>query len=115
MTAILVVDDEARIRQLYGRIFTGQGFEVREAADAKTAYDILIENCPDVILLDINMAEVDGSVFFDVVQLFGKKVRVIVTSVFSVERQKQCIPGADDYYDKSDSIRVLKKKVNAML
>jgi len=112
MAALLVVEDEERIRKLYGRIFSAEGFEVFEAADARTGYEMLIENRPEIILLDINMAEVDGSVFFDVAQTFGKTAKVIVTSVFSVERQMQCIKGAADYYDKSDSIRILIQKVN---
>ena len=112
---ILIVDDEERIRSVFVKIMQRQGFDVIEAASAVQAYDLLLENPVDLILLDINLMDVDGTVLYEVVQSFSKKSQVIVTSVYPLEDQKRLIRGAADYYDKSDSLQVLIYKVNRLL
>lgn len=109
---ILVVDDEERIRSVFVKIMQREGFHVIEAASAGEAYDLLLENPVDLILLDINMMDVDGTVLYEIVQVFYKKSKIIVTSVYPLEDQKRLIRGAADYYDKSDSLQVLIRKVN---
>jgi len=112
---ILIVDDEARIRSVFVKIMQREGFHVIEAADANEAYNLLLENAVDLILLDINMMDVDGTVLYEIVQVFCKKTKVIVTSVYPLEDQKKLICGAADYYDKSDSLQVLIRKVNRLM
>jgi len=56
---ILVVDDEADIRQLLQDYFEIQGYEVFTAKDGREAMQ-KITKLPDIILLDINMPDVDG-------------------------------------------------------
>ena len=112
---ILVVDDEERIRSVFVKIMQREGFHVFEAASAKDAYDLLLENPVDLILLDINMMDVDGTVLYEIVQMFCKKSKIIVTSVYPLEDQKRLIRGAADYFDKSDSLQVLIHKVNRLM
>jgi len=108
---VLVVDDEERIRSVFCKILQREGFHVIDAACAADAYDLLLKNPVDLILLDINMMEVDGTVLYEVVHLFCQKAKVIVTSVYPLEDQKRLIRGAEDYYDKSDSLQILIQKV----
>jgi len=112
---ILIVDDEERIRSVFVKIMKREGFHVLAAANAKSAYDLLLKNPVDLILLDINMMEVDGTVLYEIVQAFSQKLKIIVTSVYPLEDQKRLIPGAADYYDKSDSLQVLVRKVNRLV
>jgi|AntAceMinimDraft_16_1070373.scaffolds.fasta_scaffold180031_2 DNA-binding response OmpR family regulator len=112
---ILVVDDEERIRSVFVKIMQREGYHLFEAANAKDAYDLLLENPIDLILLDINMMDVDGTVLYEIAQMFCKKSQIIVTSVYPVEDQKRLIRGAADYYDKSDSLQVLIRKVNRLM
>jgi len=115
MKTILVVDDEERIRSVYVKVLQREGFYVLEAATASDANDLLLENSVDLILLDINMIEVDGTVLYEIAKTFYQKTKVIVSSVYSLEDQKKLVKGAADYYDKSDSIKVLVQKVNAIM
>jgi CheY-like chemotaxis protein len=108
---VLVVDDEERIRSVFCKILQREGFHVIEADCAADAYDLLLKNPVDLILLDINMMEVDGTVLYEVAHLFCQKAKVIVTSVYPLEDQKRLIRGAEDYYDKSDSLQLLIQKV----
>mgnify|MGYP001017581174 CR=1 FL=1 len=112
---ILIVDDEERIRSVFVKIMQREGFDVIEAAGAGEAYDILLENAVDLILLDINMMNVDGTVLYEIAQMFCEKSKIIVTSVYPLEDQKKLIQGAADYYDKSDSLQILIRKVNRLL
>ena len=112
---ILIVDDEERIRSVFVKIMQREGFDVIEAAGAGEAYDLLLENAVDLILLDINMMNVDGTVLYEIAQMFCEKSKIIVTSVYPLEDQKKLIQGAADYYDKSDSLQILIRKVNRLL
>jgi len=112
---ILIVDDEERIRSVFVKMMQREGFHVIEAASAGEAYDLLLENPVDLILLDINMMGVDGSVLYDIAQVFCEKSKIIVTSVYPLDDQKKIIQGAADYYDKSDSLQVLICKVKRLM
>ena len=112
---ILIVDDEDRIRRVYRQLFKRQGFNVLAAADVLDARDMLLKEDIDLVLLDINMGEINGDILYEVAQSFHKDIKVIVSSVYSLEDQKELIAGADDYYDKSDSLRILVNKVKNVL
>jgi DNA-binding NtrC family response regulator len=112
---ILIVDDEERIRSVFRKLMQREGFDVIEAANAGDAYELAVTRQADLILLDINMFEVDGTVLFEAVHLFCQKAKVIVTSVYPIEDQKRLIKGAEDYYDKSDSLQILIRKVKRVM
>ena len=57
---ILVVDDEAEVRELMRRGLEKNGWTVDEAENGKAALACLDEMVPDLILLDLNMPEMDG-------------------------------------------------------
>jgi two-component system, OmpR family, response regulator ResD len=58
--SILVVDDEATIRDVIRRYLERDGFVVREAADGYAALDALAEAVPDLIVLDLMLPGIDG-------------------------------------------------------
>jgi two-component system nitrogen regulation response regulator NtrX len=55
MPSVLIVDDEPNIRRMVGALLGSEGFEVRDAADAKAGYELAIEMEPDLVLLDLMM------------------------------------------------------------
>ena len=112
---LLVIDDEARIRDAYRRLFWHYGFEVITASNATEANELLVRNKFDIVLLDIKMAEVDGSVLFGIIRTFHKKVKIVVSSVYSIDEQKERIQDADAYFDKSDGKDVLLGIISSLL
>ncbi len=112
MNTILVVDDDERIRRIYETFLTRRGYMVLTAKDAVTAREILKHKMIDLMLLDINMGEVGGEILHEITTMFHKDVNIIVSSVFPLDDQEKIIPGAVDYYDKSQGLRVLLEKVN---
>lgn len=115
MKKILIIDDEERMRRIYARLLTLEGFKVIESPNAMDANELLKRESVDLVLLDIRMPEVDGGILHEVIQLFHKKSKVIVASVYPVDEQKRIIEGAADYYDKSQKIDTLLSKIKQVL
>jgi excisionase family DNA binding protein len=57
---ILIVDDDARLREFIRVNLEMEGYAVREAGSAQEGLDALEEESPDLILLDVMMPQVDG-------------------------------------------------------
>ena len=57
---ILVADDSADTRAVLCRTLAGRGYRVVEAADGREAVDLALRECPDLILMDLNMPVMDG-------------------------------------------------------
>lgn len=115
MKRILVVDDEERIRRIYNELLASEGFKVIEASNAMQANGILKEQDIDLVLLDIKIPEVDGSELFEVIQLFHKKTKVIISSVYPLDKQREIIANAADYHDKSQGVGILIIKIKGAL
>ena len=57
---ILLVEDNAVNRRLAGFLLRSQGYEVREATTALEAFEMLKNNHPDLIVMDIQLPGMDG-------------------------------------------------------
>ena len=116
MSKVLIVDDEAKIRQIYRKLLLLEHHEVLEAEDCSSAARLLIEDKGiQLVLLDINMPVLDGGVLYRMIRMLDPKVGVIVTSAYPLQDQKNRIERADDYFDKSQSILLLIQKVKQVL
>jgi len=60
---VLVVDDSLTVRKITSRLLLREGFEVGTARDGVDALQVLADQTPDVILLDIEMPRMDGFEF----------------------------------------------------
>jgi DNA-binding NtrC family response regulator len=115
MKRILVVDDEEKIRQIYSRLLKAEGYDVISASNAHETNDILLNKKIDLVLLDIKMHDIDGSMLYEVIKMFHPGVRVIVSSVYPVDEQMRYVERADAYYDKSQGIDVLLGKIRTVI
>ncbi|MDQ3916984.1 MAG: response regulator [Acidobacteriota bacterium] len=57
---VLVVDDSADTRFVLRRTLRRRGYRVVEAADGREAVEVALRECPDLILMDLNMPVMDG-------------------------------------------------------
>jgi two-component system nitrogen regulation response regulator GlnG len=79
MTArVLVADDDASYRRVLGTSLRLGGFDVVEAADARTAADLLRRDDFDVAVLDVRMPGGNGLDVLDIARARGKPAQVIV-------------------------------------
>ncbi|HEY7852659.1 MAG TPA: response regulator, partial [Caulobacteraceae bacterium] len=79
---VLVVDDEADIRELVAAILTDDGYQVRTAKDSETALAAIRARKPSLMVLDIWMSGggMDGLELLDVVKGLDADVPVIMIS-----------------------------------
>ncbi len=115
MKRILIVDDDFKIRRVYCDLLTSEGYEVGMAKSAEEATEILLRQNFDVVLLDINMPDIDGTVMREVLEAYDESLKIIVSSVYPVERQKRLILKAHDYYDKAQSTGLLIGKIKELV
>jgi DNA-binding response OmpR family regulator len=57
---ILLVDDEARLRQAIARSLTARGYQVTEAGNAATALSLADPGNVDLLVLDVNLPDATG-------------------------------------------------------
>lgn len=60
MKSVLIVDDDAGIRGILGRLLRGNGYEVREAANGLEAMAAYRAHVSDLIITDMYMPDADG-------------------------------------------------------
>ena len=113
---ILLVDDEASIRDPLGRYLERQGFRVTEAADAKTAREALAGFDIDIVLLDIMMPGEDGlSLTRSLAGTNGPPVILLTAKSEETDRIVGLEIGADDYVVKPFSPRELVARIKVVL
>src|SRR5215510_8156462 len=98
---VLVVDDENAIRRYLHTALTAQGFAVFEAANGQETLNAVVENRPDVIILDLGLPDLDG---IEVTRRLREwsNTPIIILSVREAEHDKIAAldAGADDYLTK---------------
>jgi two-component system response regulator ResD len=116
MQKILVVDDEARIRDIIRQYVEFEGFECYEAEDGVIAYQMARTTEFDLILLDVMMPNCDGITTLRKIREFSDVPVILLTAkgeeydkVFGFDL------GADDYVVKPFSPKELMSRIKAIL
>lgn len=101
---ILIVDDEADIRELVGGILEDEGYETRLASDSDSAFKEIEERRPSLIILDIWLqgSRLDGLEILEQIQESHADVPVVIISGHgNIETAVSAIKiGAYDYIEK---------------
>ncbi len=113
---ILVVDDEANIRELLTQEFTEAGYEVTAAANGREAVAEVRRQRPDLVVLDVMMPEMNG---FDVAAVLRNDpqtldIPIIILSIVQ-DRERGFRLGVDRYLTKPIDTDVLFREVGALL
>src|SRR3984893_12116340 len=116
-TQILVVDDDAELRDLLRDYLVRQGIEVSVLHDAGTLERRLERERPDLIVLDLMMPGVDGLTALRKLRASGDDIPVIMLTARAddVDRIVGLELGADDYLGKPFNPRELLARVQAVL
>jgi two-component system KDP operon response regulator KdpE len=98
---VLVVDDEASIRRFLHTALTTHGYKVFEAGTAREGLARIIDDHPDLIILDLGLPDGDGVEVTRRVREWSQ-VPIIILSVREAEQEKVAAldAGADDYLTK---------------
>lgn len=113
---ILIVEDDARLREVLCDYFRSKGDDPTAAADGMEALRLLGEADFDAVLLDIMMPELDGLSVCRAVRRTND-VPIIFLTALSAEEDKLLgyELGADDYVTKPFSMSVLYAKTAALI
>ncbi|MEM7702704.1 MAG: response regulator transcription factor [Pseudomonadota bacterium] len=123
-TSILLVDDEATLREPLAEYLIGQGFEVTQADSATRARSFLAEvdadpataRAPDIVLLDIMMPGEDGlSLCRHLVETRSLPVIFLTAKTEAMDRILGLELGADDYVLKPFEPRELVARIRTVL
>jgi DNA-binding response OmpR family regulator len=113
---ILVVDDQASVRQLLQDYLSEQGFKVITASDGQNAIYTARHEEPDLILLDIMMPRMDG---YDFLRQYRQERQTPVIIITAREEETDAVVGlelgADDYVIKPFRMRELVARIHAVL
>ena len=113
---ILVVDDDASLREQMVSYLTEHGYRVKGAADAKQMAAIMAEEPVDLIVLDIMLPGEDGlSICRRLAAAPGPSVIMVSALGDEIDRVLGLELGADDYLSKPCSPRELLARVKAVL
>jgi DNA-binding response OmpR family regulator len=117
--SILVVDDEATIRDVVSRYLQREGFRVREAADGYACLDAIADQAPDLIILDLMLPGIDGLTITRQLRLNPKHKAIPIVMLTAKgetnDRIRGLDIGADDYIPKPFAPREVVSRVNAVL
>lgn len=113
---ILVVDDDAPLREVVRYALARHDFTVVEAADGEQALRVFEEHRPDLVVLDVNLPHLDGlSVCRKLRATSGVPILFLSCRGGEVDRVLGLDLGGDDYVTKPFSPRELVSRVKAIL
>lgn len=117
--AILVVDDEARMRKLIKDFLSSKGYSILEAEDGEKALEVFEQNQEQItlILLDVMMPKLDGWSVLRQIRQEDKKIPIIMLTARG-EEQDELFGfelGVDEYIAKPFSPKILVARVEAIL
>ena len=119
MKKVLIVDDEPNIVMSLEFLFRRNDFDVLIARNGTEALELLAQNIPDVVLLDIMMPDVDGYEICTFIRenerLEDAKVIFLSAKSKNTDIKKGYDLGADLYITKPFSTRALLKSVNELI
>ena len=114
---IVIVDDDARIRDLLRRYLSKEGFEISVAEDVKALSRLMLRETVDLIVLDLMLPGEDGLSVCRRLRAAGDKTPIIMLTAKGedVDRIVGLEVGADDYLGKPFNPRELLARVHAVL
>ena len=119
MTTILVVEDEASIRDMVSRRLTFEGYQVITAPDGARAVALARSESPDLILMDMGLPVLNG---WQATHRIKNKPEtqaipiIAVTAYALAEDRERCfVAGCDEYETKPIEFPRLLKKIRTLL
>jgi DNA-binding response OmpR family regulator len=117
MTKILIVDDEAKIREMICKYAAYEGFETDQAVEGLDAVDHCMNHTYDLVVMDIMMPNLDGFSAVKEIKKTQPDLPFIMLSALGEEYDKVhgFDLGVDDYVVKPFSSKELMMRIHAIL
>lgn len=115
MSKILIIDDEPHLRLLYETELRRAGYETMTAGNAAQGLEYVETMKPDLVVLDIRMAGMDGIEALQRILERDNTIPVILNTAFSSYRDNYLTWAADAYVTKSSDVSELLDTVGELL
>lgn len=114
---LLIVEDDADLREYLRDFFSSQGYVVRTAPNGVQAISLIEKTVPDLILLDVNLPNISGDVVCKDVKQNYPEIQIIMLTAkdTTADVVKGLSLGADDYIKKPFDIDELLIRVKTRL
>jgi two-component system OmpR family response regulator len=114
---ILIVDDEAGVRELLGDALRIAGYQTATAQDGMSALTAIRNQKPDLLIVDINMPLMDGFELIERLRSLGDNTPALMLSARAdrIDVTRGLTLGADDYVTKPFGLEELLLRVKAIL
>ena len=113
---VLVVEDDKRISNFIKTVLEANNYDVIVAQTGAEAYSMVTSQCPDVVILDLGLPDMDGMKILQGVREWSA-MPVIVVSARTHERDKveALDAGADDYLTKPFHLAELNARIKSVI
>ena len=114
--SVLIIEDEKNIQTFMGKVLKRHDYQVLYADTGKQGLEMIRSRCPDLILLDLGLPDMDGCSIIRDVRTWAS-TPIIVISARTAEREKVAALdlGADDYITKPFGTSELLARIRASL
>ena len=115
MALIYAVEDDKNIRKFIQTILEANDYDVIATETGKEAYSLITSRCPDVVILDLGLPDMDGMKILKEVRAWSN-MPIIVVSARDHEKDKveALDMGADDYITKPFGTSELLARIRAL-
>lgn len=113
---ILIIEDDEEILRLLKRALTYQGYIVDTALTGKAGLKLANDQCPDLVVLDLMLPNMDGMEVCQKLQKIGNQPILMLTAKDTTQDRVQGLDaGADDYVVKPFEMDELLARIRALL
>ena len=117
MPEILFVDDDEKIRDIFGRLLDARGYHVRTARDGQEAVEVVHQQSFDLIIMDVKMPRLDGCAAYRHIHELLPETPVVLMTGYGVRDELDALvkQGAVAYLHKPVLMKDLESTVNRLL
>jgi nitrogen regulation protein NR(I) len=99
LSTVLIIDDDDQLRKSFEKLLMEEGFTVKSAASGEAGLNLVNEEAPDLVILDIRLPGMNGLETFEAIRKIEPKLPVIIMTAYgttetAIEATKM---GAFDY------------------
>lgn len=116
MFTIMIIDDNEQLQNEIGNLLTINGYSVLKPKAFNKISQIVKENSPELILLDINLPNDDGFKICTEIRSFSKVPIIFITSRnTNIDELMAITLGGDDFITKPYNTQILLARINALI
>ena len=115
-SSILLIEDEENIRSFIATTLKNQGYKITTASTGREGLHLSASLCPDIILLDLGLPDLDGMDVIKQLRDWGSTPIIVISArSHEQEKAKALDLGADDYITKPFNAKILITRCNNLI